>query len=191
MHRFDKLPLHKFCCSSYPTYAVQPVDHVSSEEFYQYVNPLPAHGINQDCLGMTPLHILACRGHSVEIFQYMIEKYPNALLIKDHWGDIPLIYSLYAEASTKVIHFLFETHRLRWGTLPFDFSHAIETLAAKIESAEYVRDVILAQRVHFPSLAIDWQGIVHRFVGPYINVFRELIEASVSSRSFCNCPNAI
>ena len=29
----------------------------------------------------------------------MIEKYPNALLIKDRWGDIPLTYALFAEAS--------------------------------------------------------------------------------------------
>ena len=75
----------------------------------------------QDCLGMTPLRILACssNGQGVEVFQCMIEKkYPNALLIEDRWGDIPLTYALYAEASIAVIYFLFKTHRQMWGTCP-------------------------------------------------------------------------
>ena len=184
MHRFDKLPLHKFCYYYHSSHEDQEL-----EGFKHQVARLPAHGINQDCLGMTPLHILACRGHSVEIFQCMTEKYPHALLIQDRWGDLPCNYALYAGASIKVIHFLFATHRLRWGTLPFDFSHAIETLAAKIDFPQYVRDVIRAQRVHFPSLAIDWQRLVNTFIVDWedigIGMYRVLVEASVSSRSFC------
>ena len=60
MHRFDELPLHKYCYDSYPTHAIQPVNNTSSEQFYQDVARLPANGHQQDCLGMTPLHILAC-----------------------------------------------------------------------------------------------------------------------------------
>lgn len=74
-------------------------------EFNQQVARLPAHWFQQDCfcLGMTPLHIIASssRGHSVEVFQCMIGKYPNALVTEDCWSDIPL--------SIEVIHFLFKT----------------------------------------------------------------------------------
>ena len=117
MHRFDELPLHKYCYDSYPTHDIQPVDNASSEQFCQDVVRLPAHGLQQDCLGMTPLHILACssNGQGVEVFQCMIEKYPNALLIEDRWGDIPLTYALYAEVSIAVIYFLFKTHRQMCG----------------------------------------------------------------------------
>jgi len=185
MHRFDKLPLHKFCYDYHSSHEDQEL-----EGFKHQVARLPAHGINQDCLGMTPLHILACRGHSVEIFQCMIEKFPHALLIQDRWGDLPCNYALYAEASIKVIHFLFATHRLRWGTLPFDFSHAIETLAANFNfPPQYVRDVIRAQRVYFPSLAIDWQRLVNIFIVNWeditIDMYRVLVEASVSTRHIC------
>jgi len=184
MHRFDKLPLHKFCYDYHSSHEDQEL-----EGFKHQVARLPAHGINQDCR-MTPLHILACRGHRVEIFQCMIEKFPHALLIQDRWGDLPCNYALYAEASIKVIHFLFATHRLRWGTLPFDFSHAIETLAANFNfPPQYVRDVIRAQRVYFPSLAIDWQRLVNIFIVNWediaIRMFRVLVETSVSSRSVC------
>jgi hypothetical protein len=121
MHRFDELPLHKYCHDSYTTHDIQPVDKASSEQFYQDVVRLPAHGLQQDCLGMMHLHILACssNGQGVEVFQCMIEKkYPNALLIEDRWGDIPLTDALYAEASIAVIYFLFKTHRQMWGTCP-------------------------------------------------------------------------
>ena len=185
MHRFDKLPLHKFCYDYHSSHEDQEL-----EGFKHQVARLPAHGLQRDCLGMTPLHILACssNGRGIEVFQYMIEKYPNALLIQDRWGDLPCNYALYAEASIKVIHFLFETHRHRWGTLPFDFSHAI-ALAAKIESPQYVRDVIRARRVYFPSLAIDWQRLVNIFIVNWediaIRMFRVLVEASVSTRHTC------
>lgn len=89
----------------------------------------------------------------------MIEHNPSALLTKDVWGDVPLSYALYSEASMEVIHFLFKMHRQMWGTLPFDFAHIIETVAPKITSAEFVRNVIRAQRAHFPLLEIDWQSL--------------------------------
>ena len=77
----------------------------------------------------------------------MIEKYPNALHTKDVWGDVPLAYALYAEASIDVIYFLFKTHRQMWGNMPFDFANVIKELVARLASTEYVWDVIWA----FPS----------------------------------------
>ena len=109
----------------------------------------------------------------------MIEHNPNALLTKDVWGDVPLSYTLYSEASMEVIHFLFKMHRQMWGTLPFDFAHIIETVAAKITSAEFVRNVIRAQRAHFPFLEIDWQSLDWQDIT--IDMYRVLVEASILS----------
>ena len=191
MHRFDELPLHKYCYDSYPTHAIQPVNNTSSEQFYQDVAQLPAHGLQQDCLGMTPLHILACssNGQGVEVFQCMIEKYPNALGTKDVWGDVPLAYALYAEASIDVIYFLFKMHRQMWGNMPFDFANVIKELAARLVFPQYVRDVIRAQRTHFSGLRVDWQGIMEsddmNGSDTDIRMYRVLVEASVSSRYIC------
>jgi hypothetical protein len=191
MHRFDELPLHKYCYDSYSTRAIQSVADASSEGFNQAVTQLPEHGLNQDCLGMTPLHILACssNGRGIEVFQCMIDKYPNALLIEDRWGDLPLNYALYAEAPIKVINFLFKTHRQMWGDMPFDFGHMIQRVA-QFAYQDYLRDVIRAQRAHFPSLAIDWQRLVNTCIVEWkkaipIGMFRVLVETSVSSRSVC------
>jgi hypothetical protein len=63
----------------------------------------------------------------------MIEKCATALLFEDLWGDIPLIYALYAEASIEVINFLFKTHRQMWGDMPFNFGDMIMTLVEKMK----------------------------------------------------------
>ena len=155
MHQFDELPLYKFCLDYNSSHDTQAEDNTSHPDFYHYVARLPAHGNQQDCLGMTPLHILACssRGHSAEIYKCMVENYPNALLIKDRWDDIPLSYALYAEASIEKIHFLFKTHRQMWGNLPFDFGDMIMTLVEyAVTSTDFLRNLIWAQRVLFPDL---------------------------------------
>jgi hypothetical protein len=53
----------------------------------------------------------------------MVEKCPNAMLIQDKWGEVPLYYALLGTASIAVIHFLFMTHSKRWEALPFDFGN--------------------------------------------------------------------
>ena len=104
-------------------------------------------------------------------------------------GAIPLTYALYAEASIEVIHFLFKTHRQKWGNMPFDFGDMMLGLAGKIRasaSVEYMRNVICAQRIHFPDLRVDWQEIMEsddmNGFDTDIGMYRVLIEASVSSR---------
>ena len=92
-HRFDDLPIHKICYyqSYHPTETVM-------QNLKREINPwtanilgqLNASGKEQDCLGMTPLHILACSTQqNVEMYRLMIEKYPEALIMKDKWEIYP------------------------------------------------------------------------------------------------------
>ena len=80
--RFDGLPIHKLCYyqSYYPT----------EEAIEQLNNTGPLSDGNesslsedltsiQDCLGMTPLHILACSAtQNLDLCQLIIEKYPDS-----------------------------------------------------------------------------------------------------------------
>ena len=56
-------------------------------------------------------------------------------------------------------------------------------------SVEFVRSIIQAQRTHFPKLNVDWQRIVDASIGysllVSIEMFRLLVETSVSKRSNC------
>jgi hypothetical protein len=76
-----------------------------------------------------------------------------------------------------------------WGDMPFDFGGMIQRIA-QFACPDYVRDVIRAQRAHFPSLAIDWQRLVNLFTVEWkkaitIGMFRVLVETSISLRSVC------
>jgi ankyrin repeat protein len=63
-------------------------------------------GNQQDCLGMTPLHILACSSaQCLELYKLMVEKYPYNLIVEDSWGAIPLLYALWGDASSEVVQF--------------------------------------------------------------------------------------
>jgi len=63
--------------------------------------------IHQDCLGMTPLHILACSTvYQVEVYQFMVEKYPESLIVRDAWGATPLLYVVWGDSPSEIIHFL-------------------------------------------------------------------------------------
>ena len=191
--RFDELPLHRHCYyyRSQP-HIEQTMDSTTRAWFNEEVSRLPAHGLQQDCFGMTPLHVLLCSsaGCDVRVCQCMIEKYPGAMLIEDRWGEVPLVYALFGEAPIEVIHFLLESHMQRWRAMPFDFGVMILRLAKKLgTSAEYVRDVIWAQRTHHRALEIDWQRIVDESIRARrdipIRMFSILVEASVSKRLVC------
>ena len=119
----------------------------------------------------------------------MVEKCPNALIIEDKWGETPLKYALLSEAPLNVVIFLFSKHCTKWGQVPFDFGEAVKSLAEKKGTlGEYVQSMIRAQRTSFPNLNVDWGRIVDESVGlgsMPIQMFRLLVEASVSKRSSC------
>ena len=73
-----------------------------------------------------------------------------------------------------------------WGNMPYDFGHMIERRAAnRGASADFLREVIWAQRVHFPALVVDWHSIVNQFITEFLidmstpKLFWVLVEASV------------
>jgi hypothetical protein len=155
--RFDELPLHRLCNNFNPMQGDQ------GTAFIQAVYWFPVQAFQrQDCLGMTPLHIMLCSGtvHDIRVIQYMIEECPNAMLIQDKWGKVPLDYALLGKASIAIIDLLFATHSKRWEALPFDFGVTIFERLAWMHKPQFVRDVIRVQRTHFPSLVVDWQQIV-------------------------------
>jgi hypothetical protein len=138
---------------------------------------------------MTPLHILSCQGkHDVRLYQCIITKFSDTILIKDNWCKLPIMYALYGEAPLEVIRYFLEEHCQRRDTVPFDFGEMILKLAKKQgTSADYMRGVIHAQRTHFRGLEVDWRQIVDESIECNIPLvmFQVLVEASVSAHSIC------
>jgi len=197
--RFDDVPLHKHC-HDHCHQLMEIINRGTSSDF-----------LKADCLGMTPLHVLACSGmHDLSIYLRISEICPNAYIAKDEWGGFPLAYIIWSEAPKEVLHLFLEMHRRNAGTIPLDFSAIIKELA-NFAFGDYMRQIIQAQRTYFRDLEIDWQIIGERifwifqrqykrdlFINPveyeyydggYVVHVREavrvLMEASVSQRAVC------
>ena len=59
----------------------------------------------QDCLGMTPLHILTCSSvhHDLNLYRMLIETHPKQLITKDKWGALGFGLSQWRDGITNMI----------------------------------------------------------------------------------------
>ena len=158
-HRFDGLPIHEMCYYS----SYHPASAVMSDLRQEIwtSRTLNATGKQQDCLGMTPLHILACSTKpDLETFQLLVKKYPETLIMNDKWGCIPLVYAFWCDAPDDVINFLMESHKNLFPYHEMDWNGMIVTLVKARKPVSNIRDVINAQQERFPDQRCDLQSIV-------------------------------
>jgi hypothetical protein len=196
--RFDGLPIHKICY--YQSY------HSTSivlSKLRREINPwsskfggkLNATGKQQDCLGMTPLHILACSTkHDLEMYRLLVGKYPETLVMKDKWGDIPMLYAFWCNAPKEIIHFLVKSYGSIYPDYEFDWGGLLETLAKGRVPLATIQRMVNTQRNSFPDQTFDMENIVMELAksdasgskghipGTPIETFRYLLLDSISER---------
>ena len=154
--RFDGLPIHKIC-------------YYKPENLIQYLNqPMNSlkekraltTGMLQDKLGMTPLHILACSTRqTMELYQLLLELYPENLITKDKWGDVPLLYAFWNNASKEVLQLLVKSHKELFPTHDIDWGGMVTTLGIKNVSPVCIYNVMDM----YNSLSlnnVDWEALV-------------------------------
>jgi len=94
-HRFDRLPIHRIVY--YQSYhqgvlhnliaAINMTSGQGQGQGQTLRSTLDPTGNHQDCLCMTPLHILTCSCvHNLEMYRLIIENYPANLITEDGWG---------------------------------------------------------------------------------------------------------
>jgi len=179
--RFDDLPVHEVCFfHSHPA-----MNTTNQGELLQNnLRQLATQSSIIDCLGMTPLHVLACSAHhDLRLYQCISEIYPDAIITRDIWGETPLEYVLLSEAPTEILHFCLETWK-RSSVLPFDLSTMISRLDDVCKSGDYVRQVIQAQRTYFPGLDINWREMLNARTFS-LRIYGVIVEASFSNQYNC------
>ena len=76
-------------------------------KFGSKLNPTGNRNVNgnqQNSLGITPLHILACSTkHDLEMYRLFVGSYPKT-------GDIPMLYAFWCDVPEEIIHFLVESY---------------------------------------------------------------------------------
>ena len=163
-HRFDDLPIHKICY--YQSYSD---NEITLQHLKREINPwtskpagqLNTTGEQHDCLGMTPLHILACSTKpTIEMYRLLIEKYPETLTMKDKWGGVPLLYALWCNTPTEVVDLLVTSYKSLHPDYDFNWGRMLETLAKCNVPLANIQKLVNTQQNIFPDQKYDMQGIV-------------------------------
>jgi hypothetical protein len=139
---------------------------MTTEEFLNSIvigenGELDPTGIEQDCLGMTPLHILACSTvYQVEIYQFMIEKYPENLIVRDAWGATPLLYAVWGNSPSEVIQFLINSYQSLYLHHEFVWNNMLFTLGRANVSKGVIQNLFDIQQTLCPGYNFNWDQVL-------------------------------
>ncbi|EJK55559.1 hypothetical protein THAOC_24701, partial [Thalassiosira oceanica] len=157
--RFRQLPLHEICFN----YSNHHTD-VTFEQVLKYLEDNADAVLEKDCIGMTPLHIIACStNHDVRLFQKLISISHKTLLVRDIFGRTVLDYAILSDAPKEVFDSLFEPF-VKMGDLPLNLElvySAAEHNVPALQTWEVFSDYV---EKFFPALDLDWEDLFLRKV---------------------------
>jgi hypothetical protein len=135
-----------------------------SQSLLSKLNPT---GNQQDCLGMTPLHILACSSvHDLEVYRLIVENYPANLITEDRWGALPLLYAFWGAAPAEIIQFLLGSYHALYPGYVFNWTMMVETMGRCDTPKESIENMIQMKQLHFPEQQLDWEHLLDEFAKP-------------------------
>jgi len=176
-HRFDNLPIHEMIYyQSYNNVTVDDLNNTTNMRHGQRRSlrrKLDPSGKQQDCLGMTPLHILACStGQNIELYRVLIEKYPENLTTKDQWGALPLLYAVWSNVPDEIIQFLVESYQSIYPDFEVNWIDMIDTmgrinelgLQAECFNTTTIETIFKLQKECFPEQQIDLDAMLNKLI---------------------------
>ena len=167
-HRFDRLPIHRIVYyHSYNENVLQKLIaaiNTRSGQHRTLRSKLDPTGNQQDFLGMTPLHILACSSvHDLELYRVIVDNYPTNLIIEDAWGATPLLYAFWGAAPPEIIQFLLDSYQLLYPDHEFNWTMMMKTLGLFGTPKEHIENLLHVRQTHFSDHAIDWVYLLDAF----------------------------
>jgi hypothetical protein len=174
-NRFDGLPVHckMYYISYYPVVLEEIRNLILSEN--GEVDPT---GNQQDCLGMTPLHILACSTvQCLELYQFMVDKYPNNLIVEDDWGATPLLYAIWGDAPSEIVEFLVNSCQSLYPNHELDWNGMLITLGRANAPKRVMQNLIDVQQRLSPEYSIDWDQVLRNLAAE--------TEYNIYPKTFC------
>jgi len=183
-HRFDNLPIHKMVYyQAYNNITPDQLNDATEIRISQRRRKLNPAGGQQDCLGMTPLHIMTCSSvQNVELYKVLVVKYPETLIAKDRWGAIPLLYAVWGKASSESIRFLVESYNSIYPDLELNWTNMMVTLGKVVKSWHVIRTLIDVHQEFFPNRLEEWinELAVHDHISE--ENFRFLVQCRFTER---------
>ena len=167
IRQFDRLPIHKLVYQSFLQGVLQKLIAAINSGSRTLCVKLEPTGNQQDCLGMTPLHILACSSvHDLELYRVIVKKYPANLIIGDRWGALPLLYAFWGSAPAEIIQFMIESYQALYPGYEFNWANMVETMGRTDTPKERIENLLHVKQMHFPEQPIDWEYLLDKFTQP-------------------------
>ena len=142
-------------------------------------------GREQDCLGMTPLHILACSTiQNIELYQMLIDKYPENLITEDRWGAVPLLYAIWGKAPNEIIQLLVESYRFLYPNYELNWTKIMETLGMAYAPPKEIQNLLEEQQKSFPEQSIDWDTVLATLSESRQNIGGQWNDPQCSDKTF-------
>jgi len=159
--RFDGLPIHgKMYYKSYynPPMTLEEIRNTIIIDENGERDPT---GLQQDCFGMTPLHILACSTvQCIELYQLMVGMYSGNLIVEDAWGALPLLYAVWGDAPSEIVQFLVNSYQSHYPNHEFDWNTMVITLGRRDAPTTGIQNLLDIQQTLSPMYNIDWDRIL-------------------------------
>jgi hypothetical protein len=184
-NRFDGLPVHSkmYYISYYPVNleGIRNIIMIENGELHP-------SGLQQDSLGMTPLHILTCSTvQCLELYQLMVEKYPNNLIVEDAWGATPLLYAVWGEAPSEMVDFLVNSYQSLYPDHDFDWNDMLLTLGKANAAEDVMQNLMDIQQSLSPEYDFDWDQVLRNLAAEteynmYPKTFCFLTRCSIATR---------
>ena len=167
MFQFDELPIHKMIYyQSYNNVTVDQLNNATDIRYSKRRSKLNPSGSRQDCLGMTPLHILACSSiQSVELYRVLVDKYPETLVTEDRWGAVPLLYAVWGQAPDDIVQFLIDSYKSVYPDKVLNWTKMIQTLGIAGAPLGAIQSLLDVQKHSFSSQQhLEWKIIIDNLI---------------------------
>jgi hypothetical protein len=149
---------------------------------------LDPNGLQQDSLGMTPLHIMACSTvQCLELYQFIVDIYPNNLIVEDAWGATPLLYAVWGKAPSEIVNFLVKSYQSLYPDHEFDWNDMLITLGRANASKGVIQNLLDIQQSLSLEYNIDWDQVLRNLAAEtkyymYPKTFCFLAKCSIATR---------
>jgi ankyrin repeat protein len=172
--RFDGLPIHKLCY--YQSYHSSKTTIKNLKEVIESDGPLKC----QDYLGMTPLHILALsETQRIELYRFLVERFPECLITKDKWRELPIYYACMVGAPVEIIQFLLESLKAFFPNFHLDWQKMIRHEEIGYTSLENARYLLETQKAQFPDQKIDFRPFLEE-ENKYYDMTPEILQLLIN-----------
>jgi hypothetical protein len=124
---------------------------------------------------------LACSTvQRLELYQLLVEKYPDNLIVEDAWGATPLLYAIWGDALSEIIHFLINSYQSLYPAHEFDWNGMLITLGRANAPKRVIQNLLDTRHILSPGYNIDWRQVLVE-----LERATSTTESSASSATFC------